>query len=267
MTTLHVTNGDSTADTLRETSLGGNVVPWRDALHEGPLAFDAEESRRIRAAFLSACGWGNEETIAPELERRDRELADAAHVALWFEHDLYDQLQLLQVLSQVDDEQEVELIETTRYLGAFDAPALEALWEKRRRVAPETRSLAADAWRSICAGDVAIVLQHDTHALPNLRRALQRFQEERQPLSRTKRQLLTAIADGATTPLEAFHASQAQEEAVFLGDTWCFLKLFELSRDGLVSPLPLPPPRGDHDAFVTARVELTDAGREVLSRE
>ena len=34
---LHVTNGDSTAGTLRQTSLGGEVVAWRDALHEGPV--------------------------------------------------------------------------------------------------------------------------------------------------------------------------------------------------------------------------------------
>src|SRR5215475_11938434 len=31
---LHVTNGESAANTLRQTSLGGAVLPWQDALHE-----------------------------------------------------------------------------------------------------------------------------------------------------------------------------------------------------------------------------------------
>ena len=31
---LHITNGDSTAGTLRQTGLEGEVIPWRDVLHE-----------------------------------------------------------------------------------------------------------------------------------------------------------------------------------------------------------------------------------------
>ena len=36
-TLLHVTNGESAGNTLRQTALGGAVLPWRDALHEGPV--------------------------------------------------------------------------------------------------------------------------------------------------------------------------------------------------------------------------------------
>jgi hypothetical protein len=59
--------------------------------------------------------------------------------------------------------------------------------------------------------------------------------------------------------------TQVQEEAVFLGDPRCFLFLWELALDGLVAPeLPLPPPRGDYDAFVAVPVELTAAGRRLV---
>src|SRR5262245_5129214 len=34
---LHVTNGESAGNTLRQTALGGAVLPWQDVLHEGPL--------------------------------------------------------------------------------------------------------------------------------------------------------------------------------------------------------------------------------------
>jgi hypothetical protein len=52
---LHVTNGDSAASTLRQTSLGGVVLPWRDVLDAGPVPDGPRgELLRTRAAFLSA---------------------------------------------------------------------------------------------------------------------------------------------------------------------------------------------------------------------
>ena len=52
---------------------------------------------------------------------------------LWFEPDLFDQLQLLQVLSQIRPETAVELVQADDYLGRMDAAGLEALWPARRR--------------------------------------------------------------------------------------------------------------------------------------
>jgi hypothetical protein len=94
---LHVTNGDSAGNTLRQTALGGAVLPWRDVLHEGPVpAGPRRELLQARAAFVSACGWGSKPSILASLERRDRRLVqalrDGQQVVLWFEHDLYDQL-------------------------------------------------------------------------------------------------------------------------------------------------------------------------------
>jgi hypothetical protein len=117
----------------------------------------------------------------------------------------------------------------------------------------------------VCRGDFDAALERDTGALPHLASALRRLREEREPLSRTKRQLLEALREGPRRPVEVFLASQAAEEAVFLGDTWAFLYLYELGQDGLVRPLPAPPPRGDHDEFAAASVELTPAGREVVA--
>jgi hypothetical protein len=49
--TLHVTNGDSAASTLRQTSLGGVVLPWRDVLDAGPVpGGPRSELLRTRAA-------------------------------------------------------------------------------------------------------------------------------------------------------------------------------------------------------------------------
>src|SRR5207244_677784 len=103
-TRLHVTKGERAGNTLRQTALGGAVLPRQDALHVGPdPALPRKELLRKRARFLTDCGWGRQQALLSSLERRDQQLLDAlhddAHVVLWFEHDLYDQLQLLDVLT------------------------------------------------------------------------------------------------------------------------------------------------------------------------
>ena len=267
---LHVTNGESVGSTLRTTSLEGVVLSWDDVLHVGPLASDPDESRTLRARFLAEHGWGSEDAIHAELTRRDGLLARAEQegrpIVLWFEHDLVDQLQLLQVLSQLGDDADVELVQADDYLGSQEAPALGGLWRSRRPVAGDARRIARRAWRGVCANEVEPLFAGD---LPHLESALRRLLEERAPLPRTKRQLLEALRGGPQRPLELFAANQAQEEAVFLGDAWCFLFLWELARDGLVEPegggaLPLPPPRGDYASFVAVPLELTPAGRRLV---
>ena len=70
---LHVTNGESAGNTLRQTALGGAVLSWQDVLHEGPVPdVPPAELRAVRARFLSECGWGSERSLLESLERRDR---------------------------------------------------------------------------------------------------------------------------------------------------------------------------------------------------
>jgi hypothetical protein len=95
-TALHVTNGDCTVPELRATGLAHHIVCWRDALHDGPVPdVPADELRRIRARFLAGENAADLGT-AEEFAERDRILEshrDGDYV-LWFEADLFDQLQL-----------------------------------------------------------------------------------------------------------------------------------------------------------------------------
>ena len=59
--TLHVTNGDATVPGLLATGLAETVLPWRDALHEGPVPAvrrgrGCGRSRRTRRSWPSARG-------------------------------------------------------------------------------------------------------------------------------------------------------------------------------------------------------------------
>jgi hypothetical protein len=86
---------------------------------------------------------------------------------------------------------------------------------------------------------------------------------DRSGLSRTERQLLEPLLEGPKQPFELYLASQAREEAAFLGDAWAWKRLAELVP--LVEELPPPPPLGDPREFLSARVTLTPLGRKVLA--
>src|SRR4249920_3922839 len=292
---LHVTNGESAGNTLRQTSLGGTVLPWQDALHEGPVpATPRQQLLRTRARFLADCGWGRQQALLSSLERRDRQLLDALRdgnqVVLWFEHDLYDQLQLLDVLALAHTaEAAPELIVIGFFpgkpsfagLGELTASELEKLWPSRQRAAPAALQAAASAWAALQAPEPTTLAEwatRETAHLPFLAPALRRLLEElpapADGLSRTERSALQTIAAGARTPPASFVAVQRLEEAPFLGDTLFYRALSTLgqgknrlleSDDG--TPLPPPPPLGDGQPFARMQLRLTAAGERTLRGE
>jgi hypothetical protein len=226
----------------------------------------------VRARFLSECGWGSERSLLESLERRDRLVEQAletgTQVVLWFEPDVYDQLQLLQALTLASDAP-LELIQAAEDLGPLQPNELEALWPRRKAVSRHTRALAREAWDAFRATEptgLAELVERHLPSLPYLGPALLRLLEElpdaRTGLSRTERQLLEPLLVGPRRPLELFVASQAEEEAVFLGDAWAWKRLAELVP--LVEELPPPPPLGDAREFMAAWVKLTRFGRTVL---
>jgi len=291
-----VTNGDCAREVIERSSFAGPVLSWRDVPHEGPLVPGTRRDfLNTRARFLAGEGLGDEETICRELERRDQTLlealAEGREVVLWFEHDLLDQLQLIEILAlagelgralprlQLLNVGAVEGRPDFHGLGELDPAELEPLWPLRRPVTAELVGLARAAWAAARAPDpqaIAALLGEDTSALPYLAAALERFLEELPDVaggvSRTERQLLETLLNGPLAPLELFVRSSRREQAPYLGDSWFWQRLVELARgkDPLVAPaagrsLPESPPRGDTAAFVGTRFELTDGGRAVLA--
>jgi redox-sensitive transcriptional activator SoxR len=280
---LHVTNGESAGNTLRQTGLGGAVLSWQDVLHEGPVPAGLRSKLlRERAAFLSACGWGNKRAILSSLERRDRQFLDAlrarANVVLWFEHDLYDQLQLIDALALAHELGATpELIVVDSYLGELAADELASLWPSRQEASAAAVVTAAAAWEAFREPEpteLAELTKHGTPELPFLTPALERLLEElpapHDGLSTTERRALQAVADGATTPIATFVAAPQREPVRFLGDAWFFRALTGLgplleTTEG--KPLPAPPPLSDGNVFARLPIRLTRDGERVLRGE
>jgi hypothetical protein len=268
---LHITNGDAAMAPIRELGLGGDVLPWRDVLHDGPVPAPAtlDSLRPLRARFLAAGDSGDAVGIARDLEARDRRLGAAAgedEVVLWFEHDLYDQLQLVQILDYFASRQgsrpaRLTLAQSDDYLGVMGAGPLRALWEHRHPVTDAQLDAATRAWRAFSHPDPREVEKVSSQVgdLPYLGQALQRQLEEfpdvQTGLSRTERHILETLVVGSWTLIELFPAAHHDREApVFLGDAGFFARVEALAQGST----PLVGREGD-------RAWLTDIGREVLA--
>ena len=240
---LNVTNGDSTTATMERAGIAGDLLPWRDVLHEGPVPdLPDDELRRVRADYLATLGPVETAEVEAELLVRDERLADAVDscepVVLWFEHDLYDQLQLIQILAGLPDfPTRVELICIGTFpgrpdfhgLGELEPGELASLWPVRTAVTPEHVHLARDAWAALRGRDpraLARAAATPDERLPYLAPALKRLLEEL-PLGAAE-----AVAAGARDRGAAFLAAMGAEEAPFMGDTIAFDRLERL--EGLV---------------------------------
>ena len=172
------------------------------------------ELLQARAAFLSACGSGSKRRSWPRW-RQDRQLVralkDGQQVVLWFEHDLYDQLQLVDALAlAAPHTPELVVVgsfpgkPSFRGLGELTADELETLWPARVPASQDTLAAAVSVWAALRHPDpsaLAAAARADHPGLPFLGPALLRLLEELPApgdgLSGTERLALQAIAAGA----------------------------------------------------------------------
>lgn len=281
---LHVTNGDVTAERLRMAGIDDLILPWRDVLHDGPVpaGLSDAELAKVRAAFLARQGWVDaEDTVLRDLRARDRTLEQHAGepLLLWFEADLYDQLQVLQVLNRLRrldvDPSTVTLVCVGEHpgiarfvgLGQLEPADLLQLGERATPLAPEAFDVAAAGWAAFTAPepwDLVPMARSTSAYLPYLGEAFARLLREypgvSDGLSLTQRRILAAIDAGARTTGDVFQRIGAQERRPYLGDWSCFTVMTELA----TGPQPLLTLGAGADAR-RRPVRLTSTGRDVLA--
>jgi hypothetical protein len=285
---LNITNGDSAAGTLSEAGVEGKIISWRDVLHEGPVdsSLSLEELSKQRARFIAERRWDDFAHVSGDFAERDRVIQHLDYfdeIVLWFEDDLYDQLQLIQLLdflgsSAARKKKTLSLIQVDGYIPPLSAARLKELDEKRSPVTPEQFDLARRAWQAFGSDDpsaIADLLDQTTSALPYLASALRRHLEEFPAvgtgLSRSEQEALTAIEQGHTTPVAAFLQVAKQQESIFLGDIVFYSYLERLSgkKNALVTwtdgTRVVAPSSERSREFVNGELRLTPLGREVLA--
>jgi hypothetical protein len=281
---LHISNGDATD--VPGTGLARRVIYWRDILHEGPVPEVAPaELRRIRADYLTSYTGAERAAVMRRFTERDQALEagrDGEYV-LWFEADLYDQLQIAEILARVADLRvpagRITLICIGEHpgiarfggLGELTAGQLRELPHTSAcaRLTPAALELATRAWAAFRApapeglGAIAAARLGELRFLGEAFDRLGReYPATRDGLSLTERRVLAAVADGAPDAGTAFVRAQAREIRPYMGDSRCFARMDRMAE----GPHPLlrldPPGRPVQRA---TPVHLTDSGALVLA--
>jgi hypothetical protein len=281
---LHVSNGDATD--VPGTGLARRVVYWRDVLHEGPVPDVAPaELRRIRADYLTGYQSAEPAGIMRQFTERDQALQanrDGEYV-LWFEADLYDQLQIAEILTRLADlgvpAGRITLICIGEHAGIARFGGLGELTAEQLRELPHTTAcarltaaaleLATRAWAAFRApspGGLGAIAAARLGELRFLGEAFDRLSREypatRDGLSLTERRVLAAVADGAPDAGTAFVRAAARETRPYMGDTTCFSRMDQMA----AGPHPLlrsDPPGRPVDR--TTGLRLTETGARVLA--
>jgi len=295
---LHITNGDGAGELLKKSGLGGDVLPWRDTMVEGPFpaGLDLPSLSRLRAAYIAAAGLP-EADIRRDFEERDNWFRRAGcydRITLWFEHHLLDQLQLLQPLDWFADADlgKADLgmicigdfpgVDGFRGLGQLSPAQIASLMPQRAPVTEAQLRLGKAGWaafRSPDPRDIEAFLREDLTPLPFMTAALMRHLEEfpsvAEGVGRTHRQLLRLIEGGVCDPVALFVEAMALETVLHLGDWSTFRRIGELFRPR--DPLLRCPPFGvfrwpphialPMDESRDQRLALTERGARVLAGE
>ena len=282
---LHVANGHCTTELIEAAGLPGRTTIWADPLHDGPVPGDVsdDELLRVRATFLAGTPDQVDQVAADLAQWRaavdDHDSYD--ELVLWFEHDLFDQLNLIQLLTHLGmrrPSKPLTIVQIVAYPGHSDFKGLgeltpgdvAALFHTRRPVTPDQLAVAATAWSAYRSADpraIEQLLQGDTSALPFLARALCRHLEEfpsdADGLSRSERRLMELALDGPVGIQEAFARMHDGETAYYITD----LSFLDAANALATSSPPLltitlANPNGS--AMPVGTLELTAHGRDVL---
>lgn len=285
MTTLLITDGDHTADLLAAAGSRAIILPWRDALHDGPIpASDTLEAvSAVRAEHIAEVFQLDPETTAASFAERDavmRRHAEFDRVELWFEHDLYDQLQLLQILDFFAREERTEgivIVQADSFFALERPDTVMRFAIDGVRVNKSLTSMAATVWSELTAPTPELIAKRATKPIkgfPFLQQALARFLEELpQPgtgLNRTEMRLLDAVGMDDMSPAALFHQAREAEEAPFMG-TWPFYAVIDslaFCDFPLLKGLHARYSHADtevHAEYVMSTLALTDAGEDILS--
>ncbi|UPW16772.1 DUF1835 domain-containing protein [Agarivorans sp. TSD2052] len=301
---LHITNGDMVGDMLTASNvLQGHVLCWRDVLHDGPIvATEGLPYLTARANFIYttmvldsplSCAEVSEQAILDDfLQRQDilDNLNDYSEIVLWFEHDLYDQLQLAECLYQlakypnivskvslicIGEHPEVDVFHG---LGNLHLEQLEALYPQRAALHCEQLALGQQIWLAMASATplaLSRVMADNLAPLPFMAAALTRFAQEYPStvngLSLTQQLILQTLDeqhdqqalnhDGLSFD-QLFTHLQRAEDAPFLGDVWLSKELLFLAK---LKPayLCIDKPNGDiwdQDA----RYQISQEGRQAI---
>lgn len=285
--TLHIRCGSDIRQRLRDAGFIGEFLEFSDPYCQGPVpALPLQEFIPVRASFIAdAYAQGYEESLA-RLKGQYAALhrsAEYDRIALWFEHDSYDQLILsflLQHFSRRPIGPSIDLIcvdavpgvERFRGLGQLPPQSLRWLWEQAKvPVTGAHLSLGKNVWRATTETSPEPLLEivnRGTQPIPFMARALKRHLQELPSsfngLALTQQLILEILsAHGPSSCTDVFQRLTLERDPLpFLGDVMFWHVLSELQETR--EPLVATDKSGKDTSWEKRIVRITETGIEVL---
>ena len=168
---LHILNGDATLKGFEQTSLGGDIMVWREVLSQGPVeenissgSFWKKRSEWICKGFEDSPDSYEEKVINP-LSMLSEPYQE---INLWFEFDLHCQVNMLGVIMMLRKQTNLSgpgifLIcpdsfpgmDNFRGMGELDGEQLEYLFDNIRvQLGEPDFYIAAEAWKHYTANNI-----------------------------------------------------------------------------------------------------------------
>ncbi len=281
-TITHIVDGGSALDHLRLAGYSGAIINWLDVLHDGPVSGgpDWDGHVRQRAAYLASLGWTSAEAARRDLAARYEQLEASRDTerVIWLAAELFDQLQLLELLAYLRDTHHdlsrVSLVGLPHSVPLTSADDLAVRYAARQPLQPTQVQLAGQAWEAFTGTDpnrLADLLAVDLTPLPYLGAALLRlcreFPHQSHGLSHSQYLALQLVAGGPMTPGRLFRAITDREPVPFMGDASFWWRLQAMC----AGPAPLLAAHhgtfayGDLERFLATRLVVTAQGERVLA--
>ncbi len=298
---LHIHNGDSSANTAKQITIPGEHVAFRESLIEGPtsLVIDGRPIdlypgawRLVRARHLAHAFGADLIQTSEDLRAQEEKLKsfyEHDEVVLWFEHDLFCQVNLLYLLDWFAQRElgptklslifigEFPGLPNFRGLGELNPEQLASLLDKRQEVSAAQFALATRAWQAYGSDDPTAIEQlrkSDTSALPFLDRAmllhLERFPSSRNGLGLIENLGLELIQSGSNRFADLFPRFSAAAPEYGFGDSqfWLALSRLAAGRKPLVKSSSGNTLRDKSNSqFYETAFEITETGAAVARNE
>lgn len=210
---LHITNGDSLTNYLRDFGFNDEILTWQEMLCEGPTIpkINCEEFFKIRASFLKEY-YNIEydfEALNSELSKLD-DIENFDEINLWFEYDLFCHINLLGVLNLLHQKEiqlpiyhicsgRVEGEKNLKGLSELSPEQLENHYQNKIRITDSDKELAIALWRTYCGKDhnifkPYIITKSSFKYLSNCLKAhLKRFPDQQSGLSAIEYNILNLV--------------------------------------------------------------------------
>ncbi len=224
---IHILNGDSTAGAFKSQHIPGEVIVWREVLCEGPAdpevgspTFWMGRRRFFSSFFLVETRDYDTKTVS-EFEKLSLALKNADEIVLWFEYDLFCQINMIAILSWLNSRplrgKSISLICTGHFpgydkmvgLGELDPLHYPILFEERQQLTKQDLFFASVLWKTYCSDDHRELLPLAETAPPAfqyleeaLRAHYQRFPSYGNGLNEIQRFIIGLLATGPQTERE-----------------------------------------------------------------